>query len=519
MITTSRMSPALDRRTLQDPQQILEALESFLQAAKSPVLVEDGRPALGIVRDRLRIEATSTGVILESWGPEGAVIRRVTAVASVSRTKIELKARRFAQADIRLSIIDSAAAPTAGSADGHSSETFLQRLIAREFPLARVSRLSGYTDLQHSLSGRHVRCRMDEKQLSWAVVAAPPQSSADACDCAVTTGLLWLESMRQFDSRRPVAGLRIFLPLGRQERTCRILRGLNLQLAVYELYTYDTRSNVQKIDLANAGNAHTLFRARYRPAAFGPPLLDWLADLERRPWVETVAQANGSLSLRVLGLEFAAARAGEMVYGLQAETVVTQTNFSDVLRLADQLASFRNSKAADRDHPLFRADPERWLESRIRRDLRNLDSSLGGAPVFSQSATATGLDRGIIDLITADQSGRLTVLEVKATANLQLPIQALDYWLAVDAIIKTSFDLIASYFPDRQLSQASPRLILIAPALEFHPTTELITRYFDPQVPLERIGLNTAWRTAAKKRYHQRDRGRPDCFSADTAAV
>jgi len=128
------MSPALDRRTLQDPQQILEALDSFLQAAKSPVLVEDGRPALRIVRDRLRIEATPTGVILESWGPEGAVVRRLTAVASVSRTKIELKAKRFAQSDIRLSIVDSAATSGAGSPDGHSSETFLQRLIAREFP-------------------------------------------------------------------------------------------------------------------------------------------------------------------------------------------------------------------------------------------------------------------------------------------------------------------------------------------------------------------------------------------------
>ncbi|MDA1234642.1 MAG: hypothetical protein O3A53_07565 [Acidobacteria bacterium] len=513
------MSPVVDRRTLQDPQQILEALESFLQAAKSPVLVEDGRQALAIVRDRLRIEATPSGVILESWGPQGAVIRRLTSIASVTRTRIELRAKRFAQRDIRLSIIDSAAASVAGSTDGHSSQIFLKRLIAREFPLARVSKLSGHSDLQHSLSGRHVRCRMDEGQLSWAVVAAPPMSSAESCDCAITTGLLWLDSLRQMETRRPIVGLRIFLPLGRQERPCRILRGLNLQLAVYEVYAYDPRGNVQKIDLANAGNTRTLFRARYRPAAFGPPLLDWLAQLEQRPWVATVAQANGSLSLRILGLEFAAARAREMVYGLQTQTVVTQENFGDVLKLVDQLASFRNPNAADRDHPLYRADPERWLESRIRRDIQNLDPSLGGTPLFSQSEAAAGLDRGIIDLITADQSGRLAILEVKATANLQLPIQALDYWVAVDAIIRTSPDLITSYFPDLPVSQASPRLILIAPALEFHPTTELITGYFGAQVPLERIGLNAGWRTAVKKRYHQLDRGRPDCFRADTAAV
>jgi hypothetical protein len=513
------MSPAFDRRTLQDPRQLLEALESFLQAANSPVLVEDGRPALPIVRDRLRIEATPAGVILESWGPEGAVTRRLTAVASVSRTKIELKAKRFAQGYIRLSIIDSAATSARGAGDGRSSEIFLKRLLAREFPLARISRLSGYSDLQHSLSGRHVRCRMDEKQLSWAVVAAPPFSTGEACEGVLTTGLLWLESLRRMGGRRPVSGLRIFLPLGRQERACRILHGLNFQIAAYELYAYDPRGNVQKIDLANGGNTHMLFRARYRPATFGPPLLDWLAELERRPWVEPVPQANGSLSLRVLGLEFASARGNEMVYGLQNETLVTQTNFCDVLRLVDRLASFRNPDAVDRDHPLYRADPERWLESRIRRDLHSLDSTLGEAPVFSQSEAAAGLDRGVIDLITADQSGRLAVLEVKATANLQLPIQALDYWLAIDAMIRTSPDLIASYFPGRQISPASPRLILIAPALEFHPTTELIASYFGAQVPLERIGLNAGWRTTAKKRYHQRDRRRPDCCGADLAAV
>ena len=513
------MSPAANRRTLQDPQQILEALESFLQAAKIPVLMEDGRPALAIARDRLRLEATRSGVILESWGPEGSVVRRLTAVASVSRTRIELRAKRFAQADIRLSIIDSAAASSGRPTDGHAAEAFLKRLISREFPLARVSRISGYADLQQSLSGRHVRCLMNEGPLSWAVVAAPPVSDADACDSAIATGLLWLDSLRRMDDGRPIAGLRIFLPLGRQERTCRILRGLNLQLAVYEVYVYDRRGNVHKADAADTGNAETFFRARYRPAAFGPPLLDWLEELKRRPWVEAAPQANGSLSLRVLGLEFAVARAREMVYGLQTETVVTRQNFGDVLKLVDQLAAFRNPNAADRNHPLYRADPERWLESQIRRNLQKLDPSLAGAPLFSQSEAAAGANHGIIDLITADRSGRLTILEVKATPNLQLPLQALDYWVAADAIRKTSPDLVASYFPNREVSRASPRLILIAPALEFHPTTERITKYFSAEVPLERVGLNAGWRTAVKIRYHQRDRGRPDCFRADNAAI
>ena len=37
----------------------------------------------------------------------------------------------------------------------------------------------------------------------------------------------------------------------------------------------------------------------------------------------------------------------------------------------------------------------------------------------------------MIDLLGIDHTGRLVVIELKATADLQLPFQALDYWLRV----------------------------------------------------------------------------------------
>jgi hypothetical protein len=36
---------------------------------------------------------------------------------------------------------------------------------------------------------------------------------------------------------------------------------------------------------------------------------------------------------------------------------------------------------------------------------------------------------------------------------------------------------------------------LVAPALEFHPTTETILRYFSPAIDVERVGLALEWRT------------------------
>ena len=39
-----------------------------------------------------------------------------------------------------------------------------------------------------------------------------------------------------------------------------------------------------------------------------------------------------------------------------------------------------------------------------------------------------------------------------------------------------------------------PRLLLVSPSLEFHPTTEAVLRYFSPQIELQRIGLGVEWR-------------------------
>ena len=40
----------------------------------------------------------------------------------------------------------------------------------------------------------------------------------------------------------------------------------------------------------------------------------------------------------------------------------------------------------------------------------------------------------MLDLLTLDRNGRLTVIELKADEDLHLPLQALDYWIRVRAL-------------------------------------------------------------------------------------
>lgn len=466
------MPPATKRRNLQDPQQILEALESFLTAARSPALIESGRPAITVDHDRIRLDVSVCGVVLEIWGPEGTAVRRVTSITSHSRTKLELQAARFAGADIRLALVDSAARSTVGSTVGHSSEAFLQRLLSREFPGSRVSRMSGSSDLQNSLSGRHVRCLMHEKKVAWAVAAAPPLSSADASNSTITTGLLWLRLLRKRNPRQPVIGLRLLLPLGRETRTARLLRFLDAEIAAYELYVYDLSGSVRKVELSDAGNQESRLGPHRATVELGKPLQDWVERLEALDQVETVIQANGVRSMRVWGFEFATIQRHQMHFGLETSVPVTTANFSQVIQFAQELATFRNPRAKTRSHPLYRALPERWLESQLRRHIAALDPSLGHNPIFGQSIATQGIDRGIIDLLTLDQSGRLVIIEVKETSSLQLPIQSLDYWTQVVGQIQTHPESIQRLFPAQRISRSSPRLLLIAPSLGFHPTTE-----------------------------------------------
>ena len=107
----------------------------------------------------------------------------------------------------------------------------------------------------------------------------------------------------------------------------------------------------------------------------------------------------------------------------------------------------------------------------MRQQHEIVDATLLKEPVYGQVPAFAGGGRGVLDLLAIDRPGRLTVLELKASADLHLPMQALDYWLGVSGI------WIAVCLRQRLLSQASPcgpipRVLLVSPSLEFHPSTE-----------------------------------------------
>jgi hypothetical protein len=119
---------------------------------------------------------------------------------------------------------------------------------------------------------------------------------------------------------------------------------------------------------------------------------------------------------------------------------------------------------------------------------------LGAAPVYEQVPAIGGADRGLMDLLTVNRQGRLVVMELKASEDLQLPLQALDYWMRVRWHQERGDLANARYFGDMMLSEHAPLLLLVSPALQFHPACETLLRYFSPAIEAVRVGLNEGWR-------------------------
>src|SRR5207248_372315 len=216
--------------------------------------------------------------------------------------------------------------------------------------------------------------------------------------------------------------------------------------ASWRVFGYSEQGFALPLDPRDYGNLDTRLEPCRRPPA-PPRELEEVAALDA---VESIPRPNGSVSLRIRGMEFARVPSEETARG-------------SIFERAEQLARFRTPEARDRDHPLYRMQPEAWLESQVRAQIQQVHAALLPEPVYNQVPAFAGGDRGVMDLLAVDYAGRLAVLELKATADLQLPFQALDYWMRVKWHLDRGEFSQFGYFPGIALSKQAPRLLLVSP--------------------------------------------------------
>jgi hypothetical protein len=266
-----------------------------------------------------------------------------------------------------------------------------------------------------------------------------------------------------------------------------------------ELYERDpVRDSLEKIDPRRAGNQDTWLVPRRESQALldlSRLCLEPIRALSPRAvTVHPVAQ-SGEVLLRFRGLAFARWDDGCVFFGCpDAREKLNDVSLQALKNLLQQLENHRHPLATETRHAFYRAQPERWLEALVREDVTRVDAALDPRFVYSQVSAHAGGEHGILDLLTVTSSGRLAILELKASEHIHLPLQAASYWLHINRHLKQCDFARYGYFPGVELQSAPPLVYLVAPALRFHPSTDTLLRYLSPEIESTRVGLSENWR-------------------------
>ncbi len=521
----------------QTPEHIAAALESFFARHPDAVVLEDGKLLFDMREAKYTLASEHGRCTLHLWGTDRNLVRRIGAVDLRSNT-LRLRTHRFGQTrpqTLELVADRDRRTPSARDATRTRFVKTLERALERQFPDWTSRDFRTAMDLEKSFGPAYARGMLTQGQKAWAVIAVNREESSATVDGILTFGILWLVACREAAGRRVIHGLKLIVPRGMAATTLSRMAWLAGDAGQWELWELDPRDEqLTARDAADHGNLTT--RLIHAPNAAAASLR--FADASKRVLamvpeafrsvVQTRLRSGAELAFLLHGLEFARVRVGssaesfnrveEISFGAgPSETLLSESNQDQLRTLVARLCERRLAQADKRD-PLYRLQPERWLESALFGDLRVLDEKLDPAHAHTQVPAFAASDRGMLDLLSVTADGRLAVVELKASEDPQLPLQGLDYWIRVrwhhmqnpDPVTGLGEFQRHGYFAGVRLSPLPPRLYLVSPALHVHPSTEIILRHLSPRVEWTLVALNERWRSGIKIVWRKRSAAHTD---------
>ncbi len=469
-------------------------------ASAGPVEVrENGRHVAPLSGLSWEVRGAGEKPLLHLWSEQCNLTRRVLAITDHSDERLALAVERFGHAKpdrlefLRVDFEHNARALSRGE----FCERF-GRILAEQFPDETLESLTSSPDLEHSLSGNYARGLLRRGSARTAVLGVPPGESAESAENSLTFALLWLERTLQSNRRGAIAGLRLILPRNASRAVAHRIAALHPKLSI-ELYELDpARETLDKIDPRSAGNLDAwLVPHRESEALLGQagPALDSIVALAPNAVSLHPAAQSREVWLRFRGLAFARWDDGSVYFGTNdAREELTAASRPALKHLLRELEVHRHPLASDTRHALYRAQSERWLESIVRADVSRIDAALNPRFAYAQVFANAGGEHGILDVLAVTRAGRLAILELKASEHIHLPLQAADYWLHIRRHLEQGHFARYGYFPGVELQPAPPLVYLVAPALRFHPATDVLLRYLAPDLEMVRVGLAESWR-------------------------
>lgn len=482
--------------------ELAAELEAILRefAARAPIEVrENGGRVAPLAGLSWEVRGAAEKPLLHLWSAQYNVTRRVLAITDQSEQCLTLAVERFGhRKPDRLQFVRVAFDRSDSELTRLAFCDRMRRILAEQFPDDVVESLTISPDLEHSLSGSYVRGILRHGSAQWAVLAVADTESKDTIENSLTFALLWLAHTRQSSSHGTVAGLRLILPKGGTHIVAQRVGALHSQASL-ELYELDPVCEVlQKLDPRAAGNIDTQIVPQRETQSLldraGPALQPVIA-LAPRAITAHPSTSDGEVWLRFRGLPIACWHEGLVFFGPdERREPLSAQSWPALKSMLNDLETHRHPLATDTRHPLFRAHAERWMEAIVREDVTRIDAQLDARFVYSQILASAGGQHGILDLLSVTRSGRLAILELKASEHIHLALQAAGYWRHVQYHLQREELSRSGYFPGVPLQAAPPLVYLVAPALRFHPATDQLLRYLAPEVEVVRVGLAESWR-------------------------
>ena len=378
----------------------------------------------------------------------------------------------------------------------------------KSMPLAKIESATLSPGMRRDQPGRYARIVLRLPHERIAVTATVANSDARNVDSLFSSALLWFNRL-QLRPKRPV--IQKFLIVvehnvleAAQQRHVLLRDSVRQRIGLCEI-----DEAWQQLEAARQFERKNLWRKRLTrfPAPPEPEIAEAVKQILGpiigiAPQAIDVVLSRHGQTLRYHGLPFARVRRvmdrDRIWFGIEGSRrrLLDEYHEQDWVKLLRDLEVYRHENCRDRRHWLYRAAGEAWLESILRRDVSRLDPGLIVAPLHAQFRTSHGGPTGArpIDLLALRHDGRLAVIELKVNEDREHVFQGVDYWRRVEAHRRRGHISTAKLFGERAISDESPLVYLVAPALRFHPSFATLARTIAPDIEIYRFDINEDWR-------------------------
>jgi len=485
-------------------------INALLREYAEWLFVSDG-VAQSLRRQEIEVAVIQRRLMLSCWTEKGTRLWRVVAWEWKEQS-LELEVSRRMGAEVSLIQLiprTSAKAITATirAARQMRCERLAQLASGLQFGSV-VERMSLSRGTKPGQPGRNAQVLLKTRRERIAVTGPVVSSQPSVVDAFLSSSLLWFR--RTSDRVKPPYVEQLWLIVSPELLKPLLYRVALLRCSlrdIIKVFTVDEALTL--LTEAACPDKDELWRkklARFPPVAAAIASERSLAIVAEAPEAIDIVHSRHGETLRYFGLPFARVRSllghEKVWFGINRahRQLLDESNANDWHNLLCDLREHRSATAIDHRHAFYRAAPEAWLESLLRRDITKLDPGLIIAPLHAQFRTARGAKLGIrpIDLLALRQDGRLVVIELKVSEDREHVLQGADYWRRVEAHRRRGHIARAKLFGARMIRDEAPLVYLVAPTLRVHPAFQTLAHCISSDIEIYRFDINEDWRSGVR---------------------